>query len=89
MASDTLDTVITRSQESDRPSLLPSAFEPLTRSLFNEAGLQPGMHVLCAAEPGTPRSWHVRLSVPKDVSRASTHLPDSWPMQKSALHFVT
>lgn len=46
MASDTFDTVITRSQESDRPSLLPSAFEPFTRSLFIEAGLKPGMHIL-------------------------------------------
>ena len=41
------EEVIARSREEvDRPDLLARAFEPLTRALFVEAGLKPGMRAL-------------------------------------------
>jgi SAM-dependent methyltransferase len=47
MTNGFVEGVIARSRdELDQPSLLPRAFEPLTRFLFAEAGLQPGMRVL-------------------------------------------
>jgi len=47
MTNGTVEEVIARSREEvDQPGLLARAFEPLTRTLFAEAGLQPGMRVL-------------------------------------------
>jgi SAM-dependent methyltransferase len=47
MTNEPVANVIARSRaELDQPSLLPRALEPLTRSLFLEAGLSPGMRVL-------------------------------------------
>ena len=47
MTNGSVEGVIARSREElDQPSLLARAFEPLTRSLFLEAGLESGMHVL-------------------------------------------
>jgi SAM-dependent methyltransferase len=49
MAKGFVEGVIARSREElDQPSLLARALEPLTRFLFVEAGLQPGMRVLDA-----------------------------------------
>ena len=49
MASGPMDVVVPASQEvADRPSLSALAFEPHTRSVFLEAGLEPGMRVLDA-----------------------------------------
>jgi SAM-dependent methyltransferase len=47
MTNGSVEQVIARSrQEVDQPGLLARAFEPLTRTLFAQAGLQPGMRVL-------------------------------------------
>ena len=47
MTNGSVEEIIARSrQEVDQPGLLASAFEPLTRTLFAEAGLRPGMRVL-------------------------------------------
>ena len=47
MTNGSVEEVIARSREEvDQPGLLARAFAPLTRSLFAEAGLQPGMSVL-------------------------------------------
>ena len=47
MTNGTVEEVIARSREEvDQPDLLARAFEPLTRNLFDEAGLQGGMRVL-------------------------------------------
>lgn len=47
MTNETLEGAITSSREElDQPSLSARAFEPLTRLLFSEAGLQAGMRVL-------------------------------------------
>ena len=47
MTNGSVEEVIARSREEvDQPSLLAQAFEPLTRALFVEAGLGPGMSVL-------------------------------------------
>ncbi len=47
MTNDSVQGVIPRSREElDQPSLLARAFEPLTRHLFDEAGIEPGMRVL-------------------------------------------
>ena len=47
MTDDTLARGIAHSREElDQPSLLPRTFEPLTRLMFAEAGLRPGMRVL-------------------------------------------
>ena len=47
MTNGSVDTAIAPTREEvDAPSLLASACEPLTRSLFIEAGLRPGMRVL-------------------------------------------
>ena len=49
MTDGAVEEVIARSrQEVDQPGLLARAFEPLSRALFAEAGLQPGMRVLDA-----------------------------------------
>ena len=49
MTKGSVEEVIARSREEvDEPALLARAFEPLTRALFTEAGLQPGMRVLDA-----------------------------------------
>ena len=47
MTNDSTESVAARSPvELDQPSLSACAFEPLTRSLFSEAGLEAGMRVL-------------------------------------------
>jgi len=47
MAKGVVEEVITRSREEvDQPGLLARALEPLTRTLFAQAGLQPRMRVL-------------------------------------------
>ena len=47
MTEGSVEEIIARSREEvDEPALLARAFEPLTRTLFTEAGLQPGMRVL-------------------------------------------
>ena len=47
MTNSTVEEVIARSREEvDRPGMLARALEPLTRRLFVEAGLEPGMRVL-------------------------------------------
>ena len=47
MTKDSVEGVVARSRdELDQPSLLARAFEPLTRFLFAQAGLKPGMRVL-------------------------------------------
>jgi ubiquinone/menaquinone biosynthesis C-methylase UbiE len=47
MTNDTVEKPFAHSREElDQPSLSARAFEPLTRSLFSEAGLEAGMHVL-------------------------------------------
>lgn len=47
MAKGSVEGVIARSREElDQPSISARAMEPLTRSLFIEAGLEAGMHVL-------------------------------------------
>ena len=49
MTNGSVEDVIGRSRaDVDQPALLARAFEPLTRSLFAEAGLRPGMRVLDA-----------------------------------------
>jgi SAM-dependent methyltransferase len=51
--TDTVEKPIARSREElDQPSLLPRAFEPLTRLLFTEAGLRSGMSVLDVSSGG-------------------------------------
>ncbi len=54
MTNDIVEGVIahSRDEELDQPSLLPRAFEPLTRLLFTEAGLHPGMRVLDVCSGG-------------------------------------
>ena len=50
MTKDSVETVIARPRdEVDQPSLLAEALAPLTRTLFAEAGLEPGMRVLDVA----------------------------------------
>ena len=47
MANGYVEEIIARSREEvDQPGLSARAFEPLTRALFAQAGLQPGMRVL-------------------------------------------
>ena len=63
MTNGSIDTAVAPArQEVDAPSLLAGACEPLTRSLFIEAGLRPGMRVLDAVE----RRWRRRLPGARD-----------------------
>ena len=53
MTNETVESAIARSREElDQPSLLPRAFEPITQTLFAEAGLQAGMRVLDVCSGG-------------------------------------
>lgn len=53
MTNDTVEREVARSpEELDKPSLLARAFEPLTRHIFTEAGLRPGMRVLDVCSGG-------------------------------------
>src|SRR3954465_508425 len=53
MTNGSMETLVPRPAETvDQPSLSARAYEPHTRSLFLEAGLEPGMRVLDAWSAG-------------------------------------